>query len=329
MFRNIFLKALFTVFLLNITLPAYSDQQAAIQGQVDAEKDAVAAAQKAAESAKSSDNSIKENADKSSMLNYLSAAAQAAAGGFMIYTGKQVLATCGGTGGTSCAPGYMMMAMGGISLAQSAASLATQKESDRVASATNAGLDTGESGKPSLNQLYDSTTSKIVTSQLGGSLDPGGVFQNRVGKITLPNGKSLDTSKSLTAADFKAAGFSDKDISDAVGKYKDSLDKYQKMVNENAGMALSGGGGGSSVTYVDEEYDPNAGLGSGAKVGDKSSLARDPANLAGMQKNYNGEPIGVAADSIFLMMSRRYKVKDTQDSFYNEVEMPVVKRTSK
>jgi hypothetical protein len=37
---------------------------------------------------------------------------------------------------------------------------------------------------------------------------------------------------------------------------------------------------------------------------------------AGMSKNYNGEPIGVAADSIFLMMNRRYKVKESQDSFF-------------
>ena len=44
-----------------------------------------------------------------------------------------------------------------------------------------------------------------------------------------------------------------------------------------------------------------------------------------MQKNYNGEAIGVAGDSIFGMMTRRYKVKESQRSFYDESELMVHK----
>lgn len=42
-------------------------------------------------------------------------------------------------------------------------------------------------------------------------------------------------------------------------------------------------------------------------------------NAAGLTKNFNGEPIGVAADSIFAMMTRRYKLKEKQNSFIDEL----------
>ena len=34
-----------------------------------------------------------------------------------------------------------------------------------------------------------------------------------------------------------------------------------------------------------------------------------------MTKNFNGEPIGVSADSLFDMMNRRYSLKANQETF--------------
>ena len=42
---------------------------------------------------------------------------------------------------------------------------------------------------------------------------------------------------------------------------------------------------------------------------------REPASVAGMVKNYNGEMIGVSGDNIFDMMTRRYREKDGKDNF--------------
>lgn len=83
-----------------------------------------------------------------------------------------------------------------------------------------------------------------------------------------------------------------------------------------------GGGGGKSASDDNSQGTPSYAAGAG--VG-KADLTRDPSNFAGMQKNYNGEPIGVAADSIFLMMNRRYKVKDSQESFFSEAELALKK----
>ena len=78
-------------------------------------------------------------------------------------------------------------------------------------------------------------------------------------------------------------------------------------------------GGGSGAGSTASSSDSGAGYApvAAAPVG----VVRDPSSLAGMQKNYNGEPIGVAADSIFLMMNRRYKVKESQESFFNESDL--------
>ena len=53
-------------------------------------------------------------------------------------------------------------------------------------------------------------------------------------------------------------------------------------------------------------------------VGKKAEgLARAPASslVAGLTSKYNGENIGVAADDIFMMVTRRYQLKNQQDSF--------------
>jgi hypothetical protein len=51
---------------------------------------------------------------------------------------------------------------------------------------------------------------------------------------------------------------------------------------------------------------------------------RKPSNVnkvAGLTKNFNGEKIGVAAENIFNMMTRRYKTKEKQDSFFDPSDL--------
>lgn len=88
-----------------------------------------------------------------------------------------------------------------------------------------------------------------------------------------------------------------------------------------------GGGGGISGSGPSDSTDDSTGGGAYASAdgAGRGALDRDPSSLAGMQKNYNGEPIGVAADSIFLMMTRRYKVKESQESFFTDAELALQK----
>lgn len=83
---------------------------------------------------------------------------------------------------------------------------------------------------------------------------------------------------------------------------------------------IGGGGEGSGAgAFGADGDDPN---GSGRKGGSRSlkdRMARVPASVAGKKRMFNGEPIGVAGDSIFDMMTRRYQVKTQQNSFLEQV----------
>jgi hypothetical protein len=102
--------------------------------------------------------------------------------------------------------------------------------------------------------------------------------------------------------------------------------KVDKLMNTNvvSGEESSGGGGGSMAAGGGSGADPMAAYGA-AGAGAGSGIDRDPAQVAGMQKNYNGEPIGVSADSIFKMMTRRYKVKESQSTFLDESDILIQK----
>lgn len=73
------------------------------------------------------------------------------------------------------------------------------------------------------------------------------------------------------------------------------------------------GGKGTEISLGEGGYDEGgAGLTGAAAA---AARARKPAQVSGLTKKFNGDPIGVAGDSIFLMMSRRYKLKSSQKTF--------------
>jgi hypothetical protein len=143
------------------------------------------------------------------------------------------------------------------------------------------------------------------------------------------NGTSVPISSLSSSSGQSAAGIpksTSDGLSDAIAQVdKKVADKMQKIgattaTNGFADGGSGGGAGGPGAGAGDDAAAMAAMMGKGGK-GSKSALNRDPAQVAGMQKMYHGEPIGVAGDGIFLMMSRRYKVKESQESFYNDSEL--------
>ena len=63
--------------------------------------------------------------------------------------------------------------------------------------------------------------------------------------------------------------------------------------------------------------DDNLGLGLGSGT---NNLEKQDIQLRndGLTKLYNGEDVGLYTENIFIMMSRRYKMKDTKHEFLNE-----------
>lgn len=89
-----------------------------------------------------------------------------------------------------------------------------------------------------------------------------------------------------------------------------------------AGLDVVGGGAGavgSDGNFADGD-DPTGSSGKkGSARSMKDRMERVPASVAGKKRIFNGEPIGVAGDSIFDMMTRRYQVKTQQNSFIEQV----------
>jgi hypothetical protein len=138
--------------------------------------------------------------------------------------------------------------------------------------------------------------------------------------FTTPDGHTI------SAKDANNAGSVESKLGLPPGTYNKGMEQVAEIMKRNglnpdgpsvaAGGADGSGAGDGSGLADGEGYD-----GSGGKLLDKNKIGatglRGPAaaTVAGLTTSYNGERIGVAADDIFLMVNRRYKVKNDQDSF--------------
>lgn len=137
-------------------------------------------------------------------------------------------------------------------------------------------------------------------------------------KKVVANGKVVENLNDAIAAAQAAAGgkLSQGDIDKFKADFdkltKEAIDKMAKG-NPNASDSFDEGGGPLDIPGLGSgKSDPKANL-----VGSKMAglgIGRDPAGVKGMTKMFNGEPIGVAGDSIFEMMNRRYLLLDKQDT---------------
>lgn len=137
------------------------------------------------------------------------------------------------------------------------------------------------------------------------------------GNLVDSNGKKYSPAN-MTEADLKALGLNPaaakslmadlkKNAAEAIAAANKSLATKTQPAKPNLGV---GGANGASMSAAAT----NAANG---KIGQEKDLdkQRDIASAEGLVRDFNGEQIGVAGDDIFKMMSRRYLLKDSQDSF--------------
>jgi len=237
------------------------------------------------------------------------------------------------TDGGSCAMSALFFLMGAQNMMQAAAQGKSGGQAAGAVYATDIGL--GGSGyDPSIAEKIKQDPELKAGTDFAASVAQGkGGFTydpktNTVttAKGTKIKGSDLGNSSALAAAGVPKAAIDLMNASqaDALAKAKEKIDKLGlNKLNTNvvAGEESSGGGGsggsGSSGAGGDAAGYAGARAGAGSGLG----IDRDPAQIAGMQKNYNGEPIGVSGDSIFKMMTRRYKVKESQSTFLDESDV--------
>jgi hypothetical protein len=106
-----------------------------------------------------------------------------------------------------------------------------------------------------------------------------------------------------------------KEFTDAMNKGLAKAQEKAKATDNNTSMFADDGGGGGGGGKKGSAETTGGALGFPAMAEGKIGINRDPAQVAGMKKDYNGSPIGVAADSLFDMVDRRYQLHQQNGSF--------------
>lgn len=131
-------------------------------------------------------------------------------------------------------------------------------------------------------------------------------------------GQTISASDLSSPASMAAAGYSASDIKAFEG-IMDQANAAGKKLAASRGADASGSlfdgvaGGGKSGSTVGSSLLNGSELKAVARQ--NLGVNRDPAQVAGMSKSYNGEQIGVAQDSLFNMIDRRYQLHDKNGNF--------------
>lgn len=184
------------------------------------------------------------------------------------------------------------------------------------------------------------TASAALCDEIRNGLPPGtslrdaanGLSAFASGKIPIkvnPDGSVTDSKSGKTVGinDLNEAGLNSLGITGAnaaslLGQLKKAGDFDSDLNAKNAKNSGNGNlDGGSAFDVLAGAGNGGVG-GAGAGNGDASALSdadsaakRGLAAAEGLVKDFNGELIGVAGDDIWKMMNRRYRLKDSQDTF--------------
>ncbi len=280
--------------------------------------------------------SVNDSAQKAT--DWASIGNMAASGMGMAYmaTSMSCEGQCSASGGGCCSQ-WPMWAMFGVQALTSAAQFVqSQQEAQGAEQASNgakfkfAGLTgSGAANDPDfantvLNPVLNGV--KVDKNKINSMLAKlnskegykGYKYDPKTGGLLGPDGKLIGGGS--TGAD-GGGGLSKDTIAKAAAianAIKAGVDKYaaKKGLMSEEGEA-AGGGGGKSANFNSAGLNDNFGAGLGK---DKGLGLENSRSVAGMSKDYFGEPIGVANDELFEMMKRRYQLKERQNSFFDEFE---------
>jgi hypothetical protein len=283
--------------------------------------------------------SVKAGADKSKSdntmaqaVNYATGAIEVGIGGVMIKSGMAPCPSLAGCNWPVIGMGTMMVMMGMSNIAQGTEHGKSADTADGTSFQTNGGVDFPGGGADKNNPYLKAALNDPNFKQVGptlAKLEKMGIYDPKAGTVKL-NDKTYKVSDFASADAMAAAGFPKGMIDGAMQANADAEKKAIAKMNKIGASTTEngyaeGGSGGADASGGDSSGSSGSGGGGSALASaggaGKGSLGRDPAAFNGMSKNFNGNPIGVAADDIFNMMTRRYKFKGNQDSFFNASDL--------
>ncbi|MDZ4661218.1 MAG: hypothetical protein SGJ18_06315 [Pseudomonadota bacterium] len=148
-----------------------------------------------------------------------------------------------------------------------------------------------------------------------------GIKLDEKGNMTLPNGNTAnleDLTNGNAGAFASATGLGPAEMKEIAGKMNDVNSKIASLYGSNeknmrlsysSGGGSSGGQGSGDGTAGGSKFDFNS------LFGKMKSKDRSAASFTGPAKLFRGQPIGVAQDNIFKMVSRRYQEKSKVNYF--------------
>lgn len=226
--------------------------------------------------------------------------------------------SCGPHHPSACALGALYAGMAALSLMQAAENGNVAEQAATTADDTSAA--TTSTATDSLSTASDSSSTLAALAATKSALKNGingNTADLTTGKITTSDGSSYSAADFSSPSSMAAAGFSPDQIATAMAtadkvnaKIADKI-KLGALTSANGSADAGGGGGVKSADTADGEEKPTTAPG----LPKNSTSPRQPASVAGLTTNYNGNPIGVSQDDIFKMMSRRYQVKEKQNEF--------------
>jgi hypothetical protein len=175
---------------------------------------------------------------------------------------------------------------------------------------------------PSPNTAPDYTQEpdyKNAIKEIKKLTDNGWKIDTGKGTIVDPKGNKYNASVASNPSAASAAGIGASEMKafeNAMAKVPAlAAEKTKSADGDSAGYEdAAGGGGAQTAASADSAGAAYGGLGLGS-TGPKLGIDRDPAQVAGMKKDFNGSPIGVSADSLFQMVDRRYDLHHKNGSF--------------
>ena len=281
------MKRSFRLLVVSILLPTWCWAQANVDSSLPT----------LATQVKPQEDNIKPQAQEAKKkANWGSVAAGVAAG----VLGMKAMAACAPVKPDWTCPAYVAgtIAAGVIAVNMSRAS---NKADSTIAASTGVNPQISEDADPRM-EIKKNPQLKKLEESLAALEKKGFKFDLKKKTATLPNGKTVSADSVASADAMSSAGYSQAQIKD--------FQKDMQAVNQEAAKiagaadksaAVEGGGGISVGASVPELPDPVL-----PTANEKIEVSRDPAAVAGMVKNFGGEPIGISQDNAFTMINRQY-----------------------
>lgn len=251
-------------------------------------------------------NQIKQNLERmGGKQNNVAQVAQTASNMF----GMAAAACCASTGCDKCSPLVVATVVSGVT---------SMHNGQKSGASYDYAKDLKASSDIDTTPTPASSSSGMTETQLNNLLKPvkelGYSVDLKKGTVTDPDGKTYSAANLSSAAAMSAAGIDPSFEDDMKKILKEAEKKVTGKKSSDGSMfdeGMSVGGGSGAGAAASPDY-------AALMMGEKSrgeGLNRDPAQVAGLKTNFNGEPIGVSADSIFGIIERRYDFHKTHGSF--------------